>query len=102
MPKSLLIRYLARVIAVILICYVALGTFVWWAMHQPPERFGRIMARIAHPAVLIWFPFETMWLRARSGNLQPGDAAPDFYLRKLEKSGFVQLSSFKGRQPVVL
>jgi peroxiredoxin len=43
-----------------------------------------------------------MWLRARSGTLQVGEAAPDFSLTKLDKTGRVQLSSLLAKQPVVL
>jgi peroxiredoxin len=41
-------------------------------------------------------------MRARAGNLQIGDAAPDFSLLKLDKTERVQLSSLNKQQPVVL
>ena len=40
--------------------------------------------------------------RPREGNLKVGDAAPDFDLKRLDAKGTVKLSSFKGKQPVVL
>ncbi len=52
-------------------------------------------------------PFEPMWNVARAGTLNVGDPAPDFTLRVVDKKGhsqsgaMVQLSSFRGRQPVV-
>jgi hypothetical protein len=87
---------------VLMIAYLSFGTFVWWAMHQPPEAFGRVMARMPGPVPFLIFPFETAWLRARAGTLHPGDPAPDFSLLKVDKSGRVQLSALNQRQPVVL
>ena len=40
--------------------------------------------------------------RPRNGDLKVGDAAPDFDLKRLDGKGTVKLSSFKGKQPVVL
>ena len=71
-------------------------------MHQPPEAFGRVMAKMPGPVVFLLAPFETMWTHARAGTLQPGDTAPDFALLKLDKSGQVQLSSITAQEPVVL
>jgi len=89
------------IVVVLVIAYFGFAGFIWWAMHQPPERFAHVMARmpgIAYPMV----PFETMWTRARAGTLKPGDLAPDFSLLKLDKSETLQLSSLASRQPVVL
>ena len=61
------------------------------------------MSKIPGELPFLVFPFETMWMRARSGTLQVGDAAPDFTLAKLDKSAQVQLSSFRQQdKPVVL
>lgn len=95
-------RLLLRLLVSLIISYVCFGTFVWWAMHQPPETFGRVMAKMPGPVPFLLFPFETAWLRARAGTLHPGDPAPDFSLLKLDKSERVQLSVLNQRQPVVL
>ncbi|MFY9741644.1 MAG: hypothetical protein WA252_02300 [Candidatus Sulfotelmatobacter sp.] len=72
-------------------------------MRQPPEIFGRFMARIPGPVAFLVLPFETLWMHARAGGLQVGDSAPDFSLMKLDKSGSVRLSSLMAAgQPVVL
>jgi hypothetical protein len=71
-------------------------------MHQPPETFGRVMAKMPGPVPFLLFPFETLWTHARAGSLQVGDAAPDFSLLKLDKTERVQLSSLNTEQPVVL
>jgi hypothetical protein len=92
---------LLRAAIVLLVLWVAFVGFIAWAMHQPPEAFGRVMARMPVAAYFV-IPFETLWVRARAGSLQPGQAAPDFSLSLLDKSQTVQLSSFRGKEPVVL
>jgi hypothetical protein len=87
--------------AALVVAYVFFVAFVWWAMRQSPETFGRVMAKLPGVAYVV-VPFETMWMRARSGTLHAGDAAPDFSLTKLDKSSTVQLSSLTAQQPVVL
>jgi hypothetical protein len=72
-------------------------------MLQPPETFARFMAKLPGPVPFLLFPFETLWTRARSGTLHPGDPAPDFSLAKLDKTAQIQLSSFSTQgRPVVL
>lgn len=93
---------LLRILVVLLIVYVGFVSFVWWAMRQPPEQFGRVMAKMPAPVVFLLAPFETMWTHARAGTLKIGDQAPDFDLVKLDKSANVQLSSLTAHQPVVL
>ena len=94
-------KHLFRAAVVLVVLYLAFAGYIWWAMHQTPETFGRVMKRL--PAVAYFLvPFETMWTRARAGRLQAGDAAPDFSLTKLDKSATVQLSSLTATQPVVL
>jgi hypothetical protein len=86
----------------LLMVYAACTAFIWKTMRQSPDTFARVMAKIPGPVVFLLFPFETLWTHARAGNLQAGDAAPDFSLMKLDKSETVQLSSLTARQPVVL
>jgi hypothetical protein len=82
--------------------YISFGAFVWWAMHQPPETFGRVMAKMPGTVPFLLFPFETAWLHARAGTLRLGDPAPDFSLLKVDKSERVQLSVLNQQKPVVL
>jgi hypothetical protein len=90
------------IIAVVLFCgYAAFLIFINWSMHQPPETFGHVMAKMPMPAYFI-IPFETFWTRARAGTVQPGETAPDFQLPTLDHKSEIQLSSFRGKQPVVL
>jgi uncharacterized protein YggT (Ycf19 family) len=93
---------LLRVLGALLVVYVGFVCLIWWAMHQPPETFGRVMSRMPTPVAFLLAPFETMWTQARAGNLHPGDAAPDFALMKLDKTEKVQLSALTAKQPVVL
>jgi len=96
--KLIVVRIL---IAVVLVWALFVG-FIWWAMHQPPETFGRVMSRVPGPAVFLLAPFETLWTHARAGNLYPGDPAPDFTLMTLDKTQRIELASLTARQPVVL
>jgi hypothetical protein len=89
-------------VVVLAIVYLAFGSYIWWAMNQPPETFGRVMAKMPGPVPFLLFPFETFWMRARAGSLNVGDAAPDFSLLKLDKTERVQLSALNQQQPVVL
>jgi len=87
-------------VALLVVYVISLGG-LFAAMRQPPAVFGHMMSRL--PAVTyILFPFEPMWLVAREGKLQVGDAAPDFALKTADHSASVQLSSFRGKQPVIL
>ena len=94
-------KFLLSSLIVILLAYAAFVGFIWRSMRQPPEAFGRVMAKMPGVAYLI-LPFETLWTRARAGVLQTGDAAPDFNLMKLDKSETIRLSSLTAKQPVVL
>jgi hypothetical protein len=101
-PSPFARKLLLRLLVGLISGYVCFGAYVWWAMHQPPETFGRVMAKMPGPIPFLIFPFETAWIHARAGTLQVGDRAPDFSLLKVDKSERVQLSLLSQRQPVVL
>jgi peroxiredoxin len=48
------------------------------------------------------FPFETMWIQARAGNVKVGEVAPDFTVKTLETREPLQLASLWTSKPVVL
>jgi hypothetical protein len=100
-PHQRWIKITARVLIVAFVLWLGFVGFIWRAMHRPPEAFARVMSYLPWEAFLI-LPFETLWSRARAGNLHPGDAAPDFTLAKLDKSGTVRLSELGHSQPVVV
>ena len=93
---------LLRFIIGLAIAYVSFGVLVLWAMRQPPETFGRVMAKMPGPVPFLLFPFETAWTHARAGTLHVGDPAPDFSLLMLDKRERVRLSELNKTQPVVL
>jgi hypothetical protein len=95
------VRVLMALVAVLIVAQVALCAGFYWAMRQPPDVFGRIVAHTPMPLMMV-LPFEPLWMRARAGWLNPGDAAPDFSLPTLDRKQTVRLSSFRGSQPVVL
>jgi hypothetical protein len=75
--------------------------YINWAMRQPPEVFGHVMARMPMPAYFL-FPFETMWSGARKGTLKVGDPAPDFTVKTLDTKTPVSLASLWSSKPAVL
>ena len=91
-----------RVGLVLFVLWLGFVAFMWHTMKQPPEKFGAVMMHMPIPAVFLAAPFETMWLRARAGDLHPGDVAPEFNLLTLDKTSRVALSSLNAKGPVVL
>src|ERR1700722_4459489 len=94
-------RWLGGTLAVLFCLWLCFVGYVDWAMHQPPEVFGRVMARMPMPAYFI-FPFETMWLQARKGSIEPGGTAPDFAVATLDSGARERLPSLWKDKPVVL
>jgi hypothetical protein len=84
-----------------LVLYVILAGGLFFAMLQPPAVFGHMMSKLPSFSYFL-FPFEPMWLMARRGTLKVGDMAPDFSLKKADRSAEVRLSSFRQQEPVVL
>jgi hypothetical protein len=68
--------WLIRGAIALFVLYIAFAGYISWAMKQPPETFARVMSRMPGPAAFLLFPFETVWTRARAGELGPGDPAP--------------------------
>jgi hypothetical protein len=96
-------RALVRAFVVIALLWLFGCAALYQIMRQPPETFGRFMAKLPGPVPFLLFPFETLWLKARAGTLHVGDPAPDFSLMKLDKSASVQLSTLTAQgRPVVL
>ena len=95
-------KILLRATLFLLAVYLSFGGYIWWAMHQPPEVFGRVMMRLPGPVPFLLYPFETLWLRARAGHLKLGDRVPDFSLLKVDKSDRIQLATLNQGRPVVL
>jgi len=96
------VRGIGALLLLVVICgYAALLAAMNRAMHQAPEQFGKFMSKMP-VAVFFIAPFETMWTRARAGNLAVGDVAPDFTLPTQDKTGRVTLSSIRNDKPIVL
>ena len=94
-------RRLYTSIGVLAVAWLGFVAYIDWAMHQPPEVFGHVMARMPMPAYFL-FPFETMWTQARHGQLNPGDQAPDFTVKTLDTKTPMQLATVWNSKPVVL
>ncbi|SRR5258706_13996119 len=93
---------LLKVGLVLFILWLGFVAFMWRTMKQAPEKFATVMSHMPIPAVFLAAPFETMWTRARAGELRPGDVAPEFDLQTLDKTSRVALNSLNARGPVVL
>jgi hypothetical protein len=91
----------AAILTGVFVLWLAFVTFMWRAMHKPPEDFARVMSHMPWEVFLI-VPFETLWTRARAGHLNMGDSAPDFSLLKLDKTDTVHFSEINKTQPVVM
>ena len=98
--KTALKMFLRTVTLLFVVYALLLGGF-FLAMHQRPEVFASVMAKTPGITFAV-LPFRSMWLTSRAGKLKVGDLAPDFSLAGSDKKLTVQLSSFKGKQPVVL
>jgi hypothetical protein len=95
----------------LVVVWLALAGLLFAAMVQPPDRFGRVMARVPKPLSLLMavLPFESLWNLARGGELEVGDPAPDFELERVPSADAagaggerVRLSSHFGHEPVAL
>jgi len=95
------LKITARILVVVFVLWLAFVGFMWRIMHRTPEQFARVMMHLPWQVFLVC-PFETMWTQARAGHVYVGDAAPDFTLTKVDKSGAVHLAELNQTQPVVL
>ena len=89
------------VLAVLAILYGVCSAGLYFAMIQPPERFGAIMAKVPMPAMMI-LPFQPLWMSARGGTLREGETAPDFSLPTLDRVRNVRLSDELRERPDAL
>jgi hypothetical protein len=94
-------RRIAILAAVLVLLYGTATAGLYYAMVQPPERFGAIMSHVPMPAMMV-LPFPPLWNSARGGTLHEGDAAPDFTLPVLDHSRTVTLSAEVRERPVAL
>lgn len=91
-----------RVAIPLALLYALLSAGLAWTMRQPPRRVAQIMKHLPEPLVFAVLPGPSLWRWARQGSLAAGDPAPDFTLPLHDRTGSVTLSSFRGKQPVVL
>ena len=96
-----LIKGLGITLAGLAALYIAATAGLYFAMRQPPERFGAIMSRVPTVAMMI-LPFRPLWMSARAGHLAAGDSAPDFALPTIDRNRTIRLSEEWRQRPVVL
>ncbi len=93
-------RWLIRVALLALVAYGGFLGLVYSKMTRPPLEFASFWAEAPSWATRT-VPFPALWARARAGELEIGDEAPDFELDYHDHSGKMRLSELRGR-PVVL
>ncbi len=96
-----LLQIAAACVASVALLWGVAAAALYAAMRQPPETFGRVMSHVPGVAMIV-LPFKPLWMSARAGHLQAGDAAPDFALPVLKANRTVTLSNEYRRKPVVL
>jgi hypothetical protein len=97
----LTVRSILKLVVVLAAVYgIGIGLF-FAAMHQPPETFAAIVAKMPQQLSPL-VPFRRMWMVARRGPLKPGDLAPGFELTTQDKQSVVRLSDLNRNRPVVL
>jgi hypothetical protein len=99
--KKSVLRWVGAIAALCFAGWLCLVGYVNWAMYQPPEVFGHVMAGMPMPAYFV-LPFETLWMRARKGQLNLGDPAPGLTVKRLEDHTATDLASLWADKPVVL
>jgi len=95
-------KFIGLAFAGLVALYAILCAGIYAAMRQPPDRFGAIMKHVPETVAFLVLPFRPLWMVARAGNLNVGDAAPDFALPAVDHSHVVSLSSEYRTRPVVL
>ena len=93
-----------KVLGVRAVLWVFACGALYGVMLQPPDTFGRFMAKVPGPVAFLVLPFETLWTRARAGELHVGDLAPDFDLAACtgDREHRVKLSEYRGKTNVVI
>jgi hypothetical protein len=99
--KGFFLRKLLKWVLALIVIYAFLVCALLVAMYQPPPVFGRIMSKVPDVAFMV-LPFKQLWFVARRGHLRVGELAPDFSLQTADRKSRVKLSSFRGKEPVVL
>ena len=94
-------RWLLPTAGVLFAAWIGFLAYINWAMHQSPEVFGHVMARMPMPAYFV-IPFETLWSQARAGHVNVGDTAPSLTVKRLDDKTPVDLGSLWAERPVVL
>jgi len=95
------LRLFAGIIGTIVLLWVVATGALYAAMTRSPETFGAVMKHVPQVTMAI-LPFKPLWMSARAGHLDVGDAAPDFTLPALHGGDTITLSQEYRDQPVVL
>ena len=89
------------VLAALAALYVGIAAALFAVMYQPPARIASVFNHVPWPFWVV-LPMRPLWLHARQGALQVGDAAPDFDLATADKTSRVRLSALRGKPAVLV
>jgi len=90
-----------KVVAAGIALYVLISGAFFLVMSQQPEAIAKTMMHVPWAAFRV-FPLRRIWMKTRSGSIQPGQLALDFSLESPDHRSHFQLSSLRGQKPVVL
>lgn len=94
-------RTLGKILIVAIIVYALATGAMYVAMLQGPGVFANTMKHVPWQTMMI-LPFKPLWMSARAGHVNMGDAAPDFDLKSVDGNSEYRLSALRGVRPVVL
>jgi hypothetical protein len=98
-------RRIGKAVGVLLVtlavAYGVLSAALYVVMHRPPAAIASVFR---HVPWVFWgvLPMRPMWLQARAGGLEVGDAAPAFDLPTFDGRSRVSLASLRGKPAVLV
>ena len=94
-------RTVGKIVIVVVVVYAVATGAMYVAMLQGPGVFASTMQHVPWQTMMV-LPFKPLWMSARAGRVNVGDAAPDFDLKSVDGNSKYRLSSMRGQRPVVL
>ena len=94
-------RLFGTILIAVIIVYALATAGLYAVMLQGPGVFANTMKRLPWQTMMV-LPFKPLWMSARAGHVNVGDAAPDFDLKSVDGNSEYKLAALRGQRPVVL